>query len=463
MTQENDEVAVLGLPFDAKSSYRRGAAAAPAAIRAALACPDARRGAVSRRPPGTDGTTGACSTGGGPLCWLARSERDRRQDDRPSNQPMEGSISVMRASTAWILLLLLASAGLAASSAQDVATREDATDVPDANLLGLEPEMAKFLVKQIGPKQARSARLNGLIDAIFGKDGLGIKYGNTRTKTAAETFRERSGNCLSFTFLFVAMARHLGLDAYFMEVSEVLSWDQRGEVVVSNQHMFAEVEIDNGTVAVDFLPGVEKRYFSVHRIGDQRALAHYYNNLGAERLTAGDPAGAVALFHKALESDPTLGPALVNLGYAERRLEDFAGAEASYLRALEVQPGDPSASANLASLYLAQGRDDEAQPYLHRVTSHQLRNPFHHYQLAMQRAAAGDVAAAIRHLKDAVRRDPGAPMFHAALADLYLEAGDRENALESLRKAIRTTTDDGQKAELERRLAAAAAKPDGSA
>ncbi len=39
MTKELQEVAILGLPFDGKSSYRRGAAAAPAAIREALASP----------------------------------------------------------------------------------------------------------------------------------------------------------------------------------------------------------------------------------------------------------------------------------------------------------------------------------------------------------------------------------------------------------------------------------------
>ena len=146
------------------------------------------------------------------------------------------------------------------------------------------------------------------------------------------------------------MARHLGLEAYFMEVSEVLSWDLRGEVVVSNRHMFAEVEIDNGKRQVDFLSGSEKRYFSVRRISDERARAHYYNNLGVEKLTAGDPKDAVPYFSKALETDPTLSPALVNQGFAHRRLGSFDEAERSYLQALEMRSGDPSAASNLASL-----------------------------------------------------------------------------------------------------------------
>ena len=54
------------------------------------------------------------------------------------------------------------------------------------------------------------------------------------------------------------MARHVGLHAYFQEVDGVVtSWDRRGELKwwSTQQHMFAEVEILNGHIQVDFLPG----------------------------------------------------------------------------------------------------------------------------------------------------------------------------------------------------------------
>ncbi len=357
--------------------------------------------------------------------------------------------------TAWILLFSVLAGGLsvqAKTTTANVSTPATSTaEIPDVDLLTLDPKMAKFLVKHVGPRSSREARLNGLLDAIFSKRGLDIKYGNTHTKTAAETFKDRSGNCLSFTLMFVTMARHLGLNAYFMEVDDVLSWDQRGEIVVSNQHMFAEVEMDNVDVQIDFLPGVEKRYFAVRRISDERALAHYYNNLGAELLTDGKPEASMPYFRKALETDPELSEALVNQGFALRRLRDFEGSEGSYLRALEIRPGDPSASANLASLYLGHGRRGDAEPLLRRVESYQQRNPFHHYRQGVQKATNGDYVAAIKHLREAIRRDPDSPTFHSTLADYYVESGDTGKALESLQRAIRLAEDEEMKAGLVRR------------
>lgn len=356
------------------------------------------------------------------------------------------------------LLLLLAGGWQlpdpAAATTKGIAELPAGPEIEDADLLALTPQMAKFLVEQVGPSRARTVRLRNLVDAIFSKEGLGIKYGNTRTKTAQETFEERSGNCLSFTFLFVAMARHLGLVAYFQEVAEVLSWDQRGEVVVSNKHMFAEVEIDNGIVQVDFLPGVEKRYHAVHRISDQRALAHYYNNVGAEKLADGHRDEALRYFDKALATDDALAPAWVNHGFAHRQQGRFDVAEASYLKALELDAGELSAASNLASLYLLQGRRAEAAPYLRRVESHQQRNPFHHFRLGLRTAENGDLEAAVRHFKEAARRAPNDAGFHVTLADTYERVGDVENARESFQRALRLSGDDEQKKELRARLEA---------
>lgn len=364
--------------------------------------------------------------------------------------------SYRRAIPAFLLSILLAgsAAGDPPKDSRGVLPEDP---IPEAELLTLEPAMAKFLIKKVGRKSSREARLNGLLDAMFSKRGLDIQYGNSRTKTAAETFEDRSGNCLSFTFLFVAMARHLGLEAYFMEVDQVLSWDRRNEIVVSNRHMFAEVELDNGKVQVDFLPEPEKRYHAVRRISDARALAHYYNNLGAERLTHDEPHTALAYFRKALDTDSRLSQAMVNQGFAYRRLQRFDEAESSYLQALETEGSHPVAASNLASLYLTQGRRDEAAPYVRRAEGYQQRNPFHHYRLGLQRVASGDHVKAIEHLKNAIRRDPKAPDFHITLSESYVALGDRDKAIESLRKAIRLTEDRERKAELRQRREALSA------
>lgn len=356
-----------------------------------------------------------------------------------------------RAAAALALAALLPA--LPAAAASGKAALPAAVAVPDVDPLRLTPKMAQFLVKEVGGHQGRALRLNALINAIFSKDGLEITYGETATRTAIETFKERNGNCLSFTFLFVAMARHLGFRAYFTEVDEVLSWDQRGEILVVHKHMFATVEMDNGTVRVDFLPGAEKRYRDIRRINDRRAVAHYYNNLGADLLTAGEAAGALPYLDKALERDSSLTLAWVNRGVASRQLGDLAAAEECYRQALEIDKGEASAASNLASLYLSQGRVEEAQPLLRRVQNHLKRNPFHYFRLGVLAAERGDSAAAIKYLRQAIDRMPGESGFHAALADAYLQAGDLEEARKSLRRALRAADNPRQRSEMEARLA----------
>jgi Flp pilus assembly protein TadD len=326
--------------------------------------------------------------------------------------------------------------------------------VPEVDILELDLEMARFLVEHVKPNQAPRELLGALMTAVFGKRGLDIIYENTGTKTAIETFRSRSGNCLSFTILFIAMARHLGLNAYFQEVGEVISWDRRGDVVLLNQHMFVEVEMENAKVRVDFLPGAEKRYRLIRRISDRRAQAHYYNNLGVETLAAGDTALARAYFLKALEADERFSNAWTNLGVAYRLLGELELAEESHLRAMEIDPNGPTAITNLASLYLASGRQEQAEPLLRKVDDHLQRNPYHHFRLGRNAAYGGETSTAIRHFKEAIRRMPEEAEFHAALAEAYLQAGDRAGAEASLRRALELSEEEPRRKELQDRLEA---------
>ncbi len=332
--------------------------------------------------------------------------------------------------------------------------RRGSSDVRDVNPLQLSPKMARFLLQHIKSGLPRQIRLNSLLTAIFSDRGLGIDYGNLRTLTAEETFDARSGNCLSFTFLFVAMARHLGLHASFKEVAEVTSRDLRGELLVANHHMFAEVELDNGVASVDFLPGTDKNYKHIRRIDNQRAFAHYFNNLGAESLAdkKNGATRAVELFRRALEYDETFVPAWTNLGVAYRRLKEFDLAEQSYLSALKIERADLTAASNLASLYLATGQTEAAAPLMERVKNHLETNPFHHYRLGLEAQRFGKKEAALKHLREANRRGPGDANILAALGRAYAETGNTKKARELLGRALRRSVDEEQKTDLHKQL-----------
>ena len=346
------------------------------------------------------------------------------------------------------LVVLVSTPRSAAGAEQAVDNAEQAVDI-----LRLGPEAERFLDERVPPDLPRSSRVQALMDALFGRQGLAVAYGTLETKTAAATFATRSGNCLSFTILFVAMARYVGLEAHFQEVSEILSWDRRGDVEVSNRHMFAEVETSDGLIRVDFLPGVEKRYRSVRRIGEQRVLAHYYSNLGAEALTRDELDRAMSMFAKALAADETLAAAWVNMGVTQRRLGRIDEAEASYLRALELDSGEVSAASNLASLYRATGRARKAAPYLKQVRKHRGRNPFYHFRRGLEAANHGELRVADRRLRKAIRLLPEDVMFRAELAKIQARAGRTRRAERTLRRALKLADEEEERLRLEGLLA----------
>ena len=346
-----------------------------------------------------------------------------------------------------LVLLLAAPSGLEAAT-----TSVDAAERAAEEVLALSPEIERYIEARVRLNQPKSARVLDLMDALFGKNGLDIVYGDDETKSAAETFETRSGNCLSFTILFVALARHVGLEASFQEVGEILSWDRRGDVAVSNRHMYAEIETTGGPLRVDFLPGVEKRYRSVRRIDERRVLAHYYSNLGAEALTNDDLAEAQKMFTRALEIDDTLAAAWVNMGVTHRRLGESEAAESSYLRALELDPREISAASNLARLYSASGRSRQAAPYLRKVRRQRRSNPFWHFQEGLDAEAKGDLQAARRSFNRAVRLLPDDSMFRAELGKTQQRAGRPRKAERSFKRALSLATDAEERAIVEELL-----------
>lgn len=95
--------------------------------------------------------------------------------------------------------------------------RTDSGPAEPADILALTPEMIAFLDRNVDRSRNQHAELKQLLHAVLQSGRFELVYDDV-TRTAEETFRDRRGNCLSFTNLFVALARNLGLDARFQEV-----------------------------------------------------------------------------------------------------------------------------------------------------------------------------------------------------------------------------------------------------
>jgi Flp pilus assembly protein TadD len=296
--------------------------------------------------------------------------------------------------------------------------------VDDEAVLAVSAEMQAFLDAHVARKAVRATRLRQLASAIVGEGRFGLEYDET-TRTASETFRTRRGNCLSFSNMFVAMARRVGLDVDYQEVDVPPDWSFKDDAFVLNRHVNVLVDLGKeGEHVVDFNMDDFRTTYDRRTISDARALAHFYNNLAVERMQAGDAASALAYFRRATVHDPFFSPAWTNLGILYGRKGHPDHAEAAYLQALRADERDLVPMSDLANLYERRGDRDRAAVYRSRVAHHRQRNPYYRFQLAREAFLAQDYDAAISHLKYAVGRKKNEDQFCFLLGLSYVKKGD---------------------------------------
>ena len=308
-------------------------------------------------------------------------------------------------------------------------------DLSQVDILGMTPEMVEFVDYHIDGAENPYARMNRLVNAIMGEGEFRLQYDDI-TRTASETFQDRHGNCLSFTNMFVAMARYLGLHASFQEVDIPPDWSLIGESFLFIQHVNVYVDLGVGTIRIvdfdsyDFTTSHKRRIIS-----DETARAHYFSNLGVDHMLNGDAVSAYVNFRQAILEDGNFTSAWVNLGILHRRKGFPQYAEAAFLQALAVAPSNLVATSNLASLYEEQGLIEEAAYYEQQVLSHRMNNPYYRYYRAQNAIIEGDYRGAIEHLEFAIDEREKEDRFYFLMSVAYLMSGDREAADEWMARA----------------------------
>ena len=321
------------------------------------------------------------------------------------------------------------------------------TPVPEletVDILELTPEMKAFLDDHMTDRQEERDRLRALIYAVIVEGTFELVYDES-TRTAGDTFRDRRGNCLSFTNMFIAMARYMGLEAHYQEVEVPPDWSLNGEAFLLSKHINALLELSYGERIVDFNVYDFKMTFDKNVVTDRRARAHYFNNIGVEHLLGGDNALAVANFRQSLHEDAGFTPAWINLGILYRREGHPEYAEAAYLQALRTDRRNLVAMSNLANLYEAEGLTEEAAKYHARVQTHRMENPYYRYLLANEAFVNGDYRTAIDHLEFAIDKRDNEDRFLSLMSMSYLMSGDRESAQYWMKKAEVAAREDESK------------------
>jgi tetratricopeptide (TPR) repeat protein len=277
-------------------------------------------------------------------------------------------------------------------------------------------------------------KINQVNAFIF--DGLQLQYSLTPTRNAVATYRTRQGNCLSFVNLFVGVARQLGLNPYYVEVTDLQKWNHRDGMVVSQGHIVAGIYLDGILRTFDFLPYRRKAYRDFKPIDDLTAAAHYYNNLGAEALLAGDLERARELLTTATRIAPRFDKAINNLGVVEARSGHPEKALETYRHGLEVSPDNSTLMINMARALQMLGRQPEAGELLAKIEDINTTNPFFFVYQGEMALGRGDAKKALDYMAHALRLDSELPEVHLGLVKVYLALGDMEKARHHLGRAL---------------------------
>ena len=161
----------------------------------------------------------------------------------------------------------------------------DLEDVPD--IIAINKEMRSFLDEYVDPDWGSLQKVQAILAAIL-DDGLSLDYDAFETHTAQEAFYVREANCMSFTNLFVALARASGVSAQYQEVDVPTSWEEQGNSWLYNKHVNAVVDLAGTNVMIDFAVDVVETDHRRRVMRDREAQARYHGNMGVHYLSAGD-------------------------------------------------------------------------------------------------------------------------------------------------------------------------------
>lgn len=315
-------------------------------------------------------------------------------------------------------------------------------ELPEEDLFELSPAMKSLAEELRHSYRNPDARVRALHRALLfppSRGGLGISYSAYVTNSAAEAFAQREVNCLSFSLIFVAMSRHMGLNAHVNEVDVPPMWDLRDrDTLTFFRHVNAKVVMPQGHQLVADLE--MERYGAHYRqrmISDKQAAAQFYNNRAMELLANGAVKEGYFHLRKGMALNPEAPYLWSNLGNLYVRETLYTQAEAAYLQGLSIDPRDLTLISNLANLYKLKGKTQEAEYFSRRARAYRENNPYYLYALAIDALNRGDLNRAEQLILKSIDKERREPRFYRLAAQVY-EQQERPVQAREMRERARS-------------------------
>ncbi len=321
---------------------------------------------------------------------------------------------------------------------------------PD-EITALSPEMQNYLLSTIAVKHKYfDTRRSALLTAFSKKGQLHLEFDAERTRTVAEAFHDRSGNCLSLTLMVGSMAKALGLHTQYQRVITDETWNR----VDNNYLLIGHVDIalspsDDHVVfpptsrqdtIVDFVPTSDLHGMRAESIDESTVVAMFMNNRAVESLVQKDYDLAYAWVKASMLLDPTLADPYNTLGVIYQRRGDLPEAEQAFRVVLTREPRNTLVMSNIISVLNQEGRNGEADVLAQHLKEIEPYPAYYYYTLGRAAMTSRDFVTAKKMFQREVDRAPYNDEFHfwLASADAYL--GDMDGAKTELKLALEAST-----------------------
>ena len=319
-----------------------------------------------------------------------------------------------------------------------------------ADLFTLTPAMRQYLAGESFRASVRSKGIErGLVDALYQKSQLKLEYDAARTRTAAETFEARTGNCLSLVIMTAAFARELDLNVNFQSVVVDETWRRSAGMYLASSHVNLTLGARRGNVmssalepiyTVDFLPSADADRLITFPLDQNAIVAMYMNNRAVESLVQGKVDNAYWWARAAVKQNPAFVVAYNTLAVIYQRHGDKELAEKTFRTALQREPENVVVMRNLAPLLKEIGKTAEAQQLLDRAGAIEPNPPFHYFSLGMKAMERRDFKTAQAMFAREVKRAPYHDEFHFWLGIASLRLGQASRARGEIELALENSS-----------------------
>lgn len=282
---------------------------------------------------------------------------------------------------------------------------------------------------------------------MLDENGLNMKYDMSANLTPVEAYRQRRGNCLSFTLLLAALANELGVEIKFNSVDTPQAWDLNESLgMIFLRHINGVQQIDYRKKSLIFDLAIEEYSpgYPQSIIQPREASALLQNNMALDLIAQKKLIEAEYFLKSAISTFPENADIWVNLGVLKKRQGQYQRAIYALKNAYRIDNRNITAVSNLERLYKQQGKHDLAANFAAAARSARKANPYLHYFSAIEAYKGRDYKTALKSTNKALGLHKNDPRFYELKNLIAQKQGNFNTARKALIKARRLASSQTQ-------------------